>query len=262
MRARNLKPGFFKNEILAECDPLARLLFEGLWCMADRMGRLEYRPKRIKAEILPYDSVDVTKLLDQLLTKGFIIVYKYENEYYLEIPTFTQHQNCHIKEPESTIPAPCENEPCTVAAVPLSSFLLPLTESPLPKVRKKIVSNEFKNDFEAFWKLYPKKKSKGDAEKAWGQMVTSKEIVEAILKKIPLLKNTEDWQKENGRFIPYPASWLRAKGWEDEPIEVKHTPYIPPEPPVFHEHEKYDPEKVKQVHSIIEGLAKTMEVSK
>ena len=53
MRARNLKPGFFKNDALAECDPLARILFEGLWCMADREGRLECHPKRIKAEILP-----------------------------------------------------------------------------------------------------------------------------------------------------------------------------------------------------------------
>ena len=73
-----------------------------------------------------------------------------------------------------------------------------------------------KYDFDVFWSIYPKKKSKGDAEKAWGQVVTNKEIYEAILKKIPLLKNTEDWQKENGQFIPYPATWLRAKGWEDE----------------------------------------------
>ena len=48
-RARNIKPGFFANENLAECDPLARLLFAGLWCLADREGRLEDRPKRIAA---------------------------------------------------------------------------------------------------------------------------------------------------------------------------------------------------------------------
>ena len=49
-RARNVKPGFFKNELLAECEPLARILFEGLWCEADREGRLEDRPRRLKAE--------------------------------------------------------------------------------------------------------------------------------------------------------------------------------------------------------------------
>jgi len=46
-RSRNIKPGFFRNEMLAECSPLARLLFAGLWCLADRFGRLEDRPKRI-----------------------------------------------------------------------------------------------------------------------------------------------------------------------------------------------------------------------
>lgn len=131
MRARNLKPGFFKNELLAECEPLARILFSGLWCMADREGRLECRPKRIKAELLPYDNCDVLKLLDQLRAGGFIVVYKYEAKYFLEIPTFTEHQNCHVKESASTIPAPDESDACTVAAGPLSSFLLPLTESPM-----------------------------------------------------------------------------------------------------------------------------------
>jgi len=256
MRARNLKPGFFKNEVLAECDPLARILFEGLWCMADRMGRLEYRPKRIKAEILPYDNVDVIKLLDQLMTKGFIVVYKYDNEYFLEIPTFTEHQNCHIKEAESTIPAPCENDTCTVAVGPLSSFLLPLTESPLPRVRKKIVSNTPQEHFEDFWKLYPRKKSKGDAEKAWGQMVTSKEIVEAILNKLPKLTKGEDWQKENGQFIPYPATWLRAKGWEDELQIPEKKYYAPPEPPAYFEHESTVDPRVKDIVKDLEDKMK------
>jgi len=52
-RARNIKPGFFKNDQLAECHPLARLLFAGLWCEADRAGRLKDRPKRLKVECLP-----------------------------------------------------------------------------------------------------------------------------------------------------------------------------------------------------------------
>ena len=61
MRARNLKPGFFQNEYLADLPMAARLLFQGLWCSADRNGRLEYQPKKLKAEILPYDEVDVAK---------------------------------------------------------------------------------------------------------------------------------------------------------------------------------------------------------
>ena len=75
-RSRNIKPGFFLNDELAECDPLARLLFAGLWCIADREGRLEDRPKRIKAEVLPYDDCDVDELLNQLAERSLLYVMK------------------------------------------------------------------------------------------------------------------------------------------------------------------------------------------
>ena len=66
MRARNIKPGFFKNDTLAELDFAGRLLFIGLWGLADREGRLEDRPKKIKAEIFPYDDVAVDSFLGEL----------------------------------------------------------------------------------------------------------------------------------------------------------------------------------------------------
>lgn len=105
-RARNIKPGFFKNEELAECQPLARILFAGLWCAADREGRLEDRPKRLKAEYLPYDTCDADALLNELARRGFIVRYVVDGAAYIAIPTFGEHQNPHVKEPASRIPAP------------------------------------------------------------------------------------------------------------------------------------------------------------
>lgn len=136
MRARNIKPGFFKNDDLAECSPMARLLFIGLWCMADREGRMELRPKRIKAEIFPYENCKIEVLLDELRRYGFIVCYQCEGQNYLSIPTFTQHQNCHVKEAESTIPAPCESDTCTVLVGPLTESLLLNPESPLLKTER------------------------------------------------------------------------------------------------------------------------------
>jgi hypothetical protein len=52
-RTRSIKPSFFKNEFLAECEPMARLLFIGLWTLADSQGRMEFRPMRIKASSEP-----------------------------------------------------------------------------------------------------------------------------------------------------------------------------------------------------------------
>ena len=105
-RSRNIKPGFFINDELAEIDPLGRLLFIGLWTIADREGRLEYRPARIKVETLPYDDCDIEKLLEDLETRSFILTYFHEGSRYIQITNFSKHQNPHRNEKESEIPAP------------------------------------------------------------------------------------------------------------------------------------------------------------
>lgn len=105
-RARNIKPGFFKNEDLCELSPLARLLFAGLWTLADREGRLEDRPKRIKPDTLPYDKCNIDELLQSLHDNGFILRYQSDGHKYIQIITWNKHQNPHVKEGASTIPAP------------------------------------------------------------------------------------------------------------------------------------------------------------
>jgi hypothetical protein len=137
-RARNIKPSFFKNEFLAECDPLARLLFVGLWTLADRDGRLECRPLRIKAELFPYDNCDIVAMLGQLQARGFVIAYEAGGKKILEIPKFGEHQRCHPEERSENLP-PCEDgqavffpgEPGNLPAN-CASFLFPLSSNPLP----------------------------------------------------------------------------------------------------------------------------------
>ena len=102
-RSRNIKPGFFKNEQLAERHPLARILFSGLWTIADREGRLEDRPKRIKIDTLPYDDCDIEELLNSLQPE-FIVRYEVNGERYIQILNFSKHQNPHKNEAPSIIP--------------------------------------------------------------------------------------------------------------------------------------------------------------
>lgn len=104
-RSRNIKPGFFSNDELAEIDFAGRLLFAGLWTLADREGRLEDRPKRIKGELFPYDDVDVDNFLAKLADHGFISRYEVSGSHYIQITNFKRHQNPHQKEPASKIPA-------------------------------------------------------------------------------------------------------------------------------------------------------------
>lgn len=103
-RTRLIKPGTFKNEVLAKCDPFARILFTGLWCLADRDGKLQDRPERIKAEVLPYDTVDITVLLQQLSDNKFITRYEVGDEKIILINNFKVHQHPHKTEALSIIP--------------------------------------------------------------------------------------------------------------------------------------------------------------
>lgn len=115
-RSRNIKPGFFLNDKLADVEPLGRILFAGLWCIADRKGRLEDRPRRIKAEVLPYDNCDLDDLLNQLVKHGFIIRYEVDGEAYIQVTNFMKHQNPHKNERDSEIPAPDCSHTSTIQA--------------------------------------------------------------------------------------------------------------------------------------------------
>jgi hypothetical protein len=112
-RARNIKPGFFTNDDLVELPFEARLLFIGLWTIADRAGRLLDRPKKIKMDIFPADDVDVDACLTGLANRGFVQRYEVGDKRIVQITNWEKHQNPHVKEAASTLPAVghCEQIP-------------------------------------------------------------------------------------------------------------------------------------------------------
>lgn len=98
-RARNIKPSFFTNELLGTEDPMVSLTFLGLWCLADKVGILEDRPLRIKAELFPYrDSLDVNSYLSVLARLGFIVRYQNEGRKLIQVCNFRRHQSPHHTE--------------------------------------------------------------------------------------------------------------------------------------------------------------------
>jgi hypothetical protein len=107
MRARSIKPGLLANEVLGTADPLYTLLFEALWMMADREGRLEDRPLRIKAQAFPYrEGLDCDVMLNWLAEHHFITRYSVADQRFIQVLKFGEHQHPHVKEPTSKIPAP------------------------------------------------------------------------------------------------------------------------------------------------------------
>lgn len=120
MRERLIKPRFWSDEDLAELGPWHRLLFQGLWALADREGRLEDRPAWIRVQVFPYDqleaehNVSVGAMLDDLAQPrkhsheggGFIVRYEVAGRRYIEVRNFKRHQRPHPKEHPSNIPCP------------------------------------------------------------------------------------------------------------------------------------------------------------
>ena len=110
MRIRTIKPEFFHHEGLFEAEmetklPL-RVAFAGLWCIADREGRFKWEPRRIGVQVLPYDGVDFSRVLDALATRAFVLKYRVGDACFGFIPSFLKHQVINNRESESVLPDP------------------------------------------------------------------------------------------------------------------------------------------------------------
>lgn len=103
-RRREISPSFFTNEKVVSVGAFARLLFIGLWTEADREGRLEDRPTRLKMRLFPADSVDVSALLDDLVVAGLVERYESDVGPVIQVIGFSEHQHPHPKEAPSQLP--------------------------------------------------------------------------------------------------------------------------------------------------------------
>ena len=248
-RTRLLKPDFFTDEDLADLPFEARLLFAGLWTLADREGRLEDRPKRIKAQLFPYDDIKIDVLLSRLASAAFIVRYVVDDVGVIEIRTFVKHQHPHHKEPASALPGnpnkfeksrksrgkygaslgqgqgvtPTlpQHDPSDTDTDTDTDTLDPDTDTDTDTDTSPatVVAETWLDRFDRFWDAYPKKKAKADALKAWKRLKPSAGTTDAILAAVARQRQSEDWLRSGGQFIPYPATWLNRQQWLDEGVE-------------------------------------------
>lgn len=196
-RSRNIKPGFFRNEHLVELPFETRLLFIGLWTLADKEGRLEFRPKKIKLELFPADEIDISHEITRLSTAGLVTVYQVGSARFIEVVNFKKHQNPHPKEAASDIPGPEEEgsqpidfkegaesreKPCNSTASNADSLLLipdscfpsygtsgsDAPRQTKPPAKAKAKANAYTDEFEDLWSKIPKRPGSNPKRDAFG----------------------------------------------------------------------------------------------
>lgn len=226
-RARQIKYGFFLNEQLAELPPLCRLLFQGLWLLADREGKLENRPKKIHAQILPYDKdADICAFLCALEDAQFLRRYAIGDAQFIKILNFKEHQNPHQNETESIIPEP-KTQPSGASTIQEpeqhstnpASMLVP---SMLDNIKKeKNIKKRKKNPsvkFEQFYKSYPRRKDRDRAWIAFEKLHPDDELFADIMQAVENQKAEYNLKHDDAdyQFFKYAAPWLNGRCWTDE----------------------------------------------
>jgi hypothetical protein len=207
-RIRTIKPEFFTSEDIVELSPFARLLYIAIWCESDREGRLIWKPKTFKIRYFPADDVSINALCAEIIDRKLVKLYGDGLAY---IPSFGRHQHVNPRESKSELPDPDEKNPRVNHASSRDSDVQVGREG---KERKEHASST--QSFESFWTAYPKKKNKGQAEKVFARVNPNSDLLQTILNAVEGAACGADWLKSDGQFIPYPATWLAAKGWEDD----------------------------------------------
>jgi hypothetical protein len=225
-RARNIKPTFFDNEKLASLCPHTRLLFIGLWTIADAYGKLEDRPARIKKQLLGYENVDAEPLLKNLEQSGFIERYSVGSLSVIRIPKFIKHQHPHPNElrKESEFPDPVQvndskdarNKSGKNESDPENNGAHgPLTESPLLNPEPPLPQDigQQAGRFEEFFSAYPKRVKKKPAGEIWKRKNLNP-LADQIIQDVAMrLSSDRRWRDG---FIPDPTTYLNQERWNDE----------------------------------------------
>lgn len=226
MPNRLIKSSIHESEKVNQMTDFQFRVWVSLITYVDDYGRGDARPAIIKGNCFPLreriTSKDIGAALAGLAGIGCISLYEVDGRSYLYFPNWEKHQT--IRNKQSKFPAPPEGESNPKASENICIQLLanvPViqseseSESKTESETRPRVSGSAK--FEIFWQSYPKKVGKGAAEKIFERIRPNDDLFTTMLNAVSKAKNSAQWQKEGGQYIPNPATWLNQRRWEDEP---------------------------------------------
>lgn len=207
MPDRIVRAGILTSDAVNELSWAEECFYRRLMSVADDYGRYDARPSILRASLYPLklDRVserDIATWLGACQKVGLVTVYTVDGKDFIEITKFDQRlraKNSKYPHPPSS-DSTCQQMSSNATEVNTEEKLYTLTS------------------FAEFWLAYPRKKSKGQAEKSWKKLDPDECLRLEIMQGLERAKRSEQWKNDGGKYIPYPATWLNARGWEDEDL--------------------------------------------
>ena len=220
MPNRIIKESICSSEKLNQLSDFEFRLWVGLITYVDDAGRGDARPAIIKGRIFPLrdriTNKDVENALSHLAAIGCVSLYEVDGKPYLWFPTWKVHQRVRDCKPKYPEPPDCGELPQVAADCGSRARESNPIQSESESESNPNTSRA--SAFDAFWSAYPKKVGKGAAEKSFSKLSTA--LLPQMLSAIDAQKQSDQWKKDGGQFIPNPATWLNQRRWEDElPVE-------------------------------------------
>ena len=223
MPNRILKESICVSDSIDRLSWFEEVLFYRLIVNCDDYGCYDGRPAVIKNRLFPLKENLTTKAVSAgiktLASAGLVALYEFEGKPYLYLPTWTDHQTVRAKKRKYPDPATCNR-------MKTSENICTQMQADVPVIQSNTKSNTVSESvsetdtrtarqdagFERFWTAYPKKVGKQAALSAYKKV---KVPVDTLISAVEAQKRSAQWTKENGRYIPNPATWLNQGRWED-----------------------------------------------
>lgn len=233
MPSRILKESICTSESLACLSAEAEVLFYRLIVKADDFGLYYGSPKILASLLFPLNvptEKKVSSWLAELVNGGLVATYRAEDgRQYLKLLSWDKHQNRRATKPKYPLPQEFDNtcsqgvssDNSDTCAQMQADSSVNVNENVFENVnekRKRVSAQRgagVDDTFDQFWSVYPRKVGKKDAVKVWNQIRPNPDLTNQIVQGVERWKRSEQWTKDDGRFIPYPATFLRGERWHE-----------------------------------------------
>jgi hypothetical protein len=240
MGNRIIKESICTSESIERLNEFQEIFFYRLIVNCDDYGCMDARLKILISRLFPLRGIDddqVKDALEALITAGLVTLYTVRGKPFLQINSWERHQQ--VRTQKRKYPGPDEadaiaddincnqmisndircnqaisNDILTHARAESESNPNPNTNPNPTRARAREEASD--DRFDIFWNEYPRRVSRKDAEKAWKKLKPDEQLFAVIMENLRKQKKCDDWKRDDGQYIPYPATWLNGQRWEDE----------------------------------------------